>query len=146
MEKKSTIKYVKKEFISLISSFMYYHKNQIECQEELAQFICKLNYKQFLKISKYLYDDEKQSTSVFKQIGSTFIILSYNPETVLEELKDLEIIRFILDKSSSLDTEALNEYVDIHSDEKEKCKLYKDYIQSEKKKIKKKKIVKKKKL
>jgi hypothetical protein len=138
-------------------------KEQHELQNEFTTWISNLTFKQFQTISDSLYykqspinpinwiyeekqrlidHTEEKGTFIHKQtteqflanIGSNFINSFYKPDFIVIETKDIEVIKFILDKSKSdIDEQVIEDYLDEQIEKSEKNEILRTWIDKQKK-------------
>ena len=126
-------------FTSFVCSLMFDSKDQIETQDELCEYLNKLNYSDFSKIFEILQSSNEKCKhiQVISNIGDTFVSMIFNPNTLVLGFENIDCIKLVLDKNDNIDIEMLEDWIDENSiikKYKNKINLFKEYI--DKRKIK----------
>lgn len=86
---------------------------------DFCKWLLSLNSKDFIHISeKYLYVDKNDNLKLL------FIKEIYEPEQIIINTKDIEIINYLLQKDNSINTERLADYIRLNEKKNELIKTY----------------------
>lgn len=122
-------------FTSFVCSLMFDSNDQTDTQDELCEYLDKLNYSDFSKIFEILQSSKEQTKhiQVISNIGDTFISMIYNPNTLVLGLRNIDCIKLVLDKNDNIDIDMLEDWIDDDNEEyKDEINLFKEYINKRK--------------